>query len=138
MNAYLDSSVLLRLILGEPGQLTGWNLFDRLVCSEMAEVECLRTIDRLRIRHRLSDEEILTRREALFQLLEAIEVVEVSRPILKRAADTFPVMIGTLDAIHLATALAWQDEYGESLTFATHDQMLGKAAKATGLKTAGV
>jgi len=138
VNAYLDSSVLLRLILGEPGQLTGWNRFDRLVCSELAELECLRTMDRLRIRHRLAEEEVLTRREAVFHLLEAMEVVGVTRPILKRAADTFPVMIGTLDAIHLATALAWQDEYGASLTIATHDHMLGQAARALGLKTVGV
>jgi len=138
VNAYMDSSVILRLILGEPGQLTGWDRFDRLVCSELAELECLRAVDRLRIRHHLAEEEVLTRREAVFHLLEAMEIVGVTRPILKRAANTFPVMIGTLDAIHLATALAWQDEYGADLTVATHDRMLGQAARALGLKTIGV
>lgn len=75
------------------------------------------------------------RREALFPLMEAAEVVEITRPILRRAAEAFPVVVGNVDAIHLATALAWQDEQGASLVMATHDKALGQAARAFGLKT---
>ena len=50
MIAYLDSSVLLRVVLGEPGLLPEWKLVAEGVCSTLAQVECLRTIGCLRTR----------------------------------------------------------------------------------------
>jgi predicted nucleic acid-binding protein len=137
MNAYLDSSVMLRLILGEKGRLRGWESFEILVTSDLAEVECLRTIDRLRLRHNLPEKEVVMRREALFRFMEAMEVVEINRGVLKRAAESFPVALGTLDAIHLATALLWQEDRQSDLVMATHDKALGQAAKAFGMKVEG-
>lgn len=81
---------------------------------------------------------MLTYREDLFQILETMEMVQPTFPILRRASETFPMALGTLDAIHLATALAWNESLGTSLIFATHDQTLAKAAKAFGLKIVGV
>jgi predicted nucleic acid-binding protein len=138
MNAYLDSSVILRLILGEPGRIRGWKDFEIRVTSDLAEVECLRTLDRLRLRYNLSEKEIVIRRESLFQFLETIEIVEINRLILKRASEAFPVTLGTLDAIHLATALLWQEERQSDLIMATHDKALGQAAKAFRLKVIGI
>lgn len=137
MTVYLDSSVLLRLVLGEPGRLENWRGFKTHVTSELAEVECLRTLDRLRLRYALSGEEITERREALFQLLQAIHLVGLTLPVLRRASSPFPVALGTLDAIHLATSLEWLDEKGGSLVFATHDRTLGQAARASGMQVAG-
>lgn len=74
----------------------------------MVEVECLRTLDRLRFAEGLEDAEIAIRREAVFRVLEAIEVVELTRPVLSRASQPLPTALGTLDAIHLATALLWE------------------------------
>jgi predicted nucleic acid-binding protein len=48
-----------------------------------------------------------------------------------------PVGLGTLDAIHLATALAWREFNGLDLTLATHDARLSVAARALGLATVG-
>ncbi len=56
MDAYVDSSVLLRVILGEPGRLATWANIDRAVSSELLRLECLRTIDRARIRLGLTDD----------------------------------------------------------------------------------
>lgn len=136
MKAYLDSSAILRLILGEPGRIRDWNLFRVMVTSDLAEVECLRTIDRLRLHYHLPESEVAIRREDLFRLLGAMERVEISRAILKRASEPFPVTLGTLDAIHLATALLWQEERQSDLIMATHDQALAQAAKAFGMKVA--
>jgi predicted nucleic acid-binding protein len=138
MNAYFDSSVFLRLVLGEPGKLPDWQGYDLRVSSDLAEVECLRTLDRLRIRHGFSAEEIAGRREVLFELLETTERVEITRFILRRASQAFPVELGTLDAIHLSTALAWQDEQDSDLIFATHDKSLALAARALGIRVVGV
>lgn len=45
-------------------------------------------------------------------------------------------MIGSLDAIHLASALLVRPEFGD-LSFATHDRELGLAARAVGLPVQG-
>ncbi len=137
MIAYLDASVVLRLVLGEAGQLREWGRVQRAVASALTEVECLRTLDRLGRRGALPAEEVATRRGAVYRLLEACEVVDVSRLVLRRAAEPFPTPLGTLDAIHLATALAWRDATGEGLAMATHDRELATAARAMGLSVLG-
>ena len=49
MIAYIDSSVLLRIILGQRDRLKEWARVTRVIASALAEVECLRTLDRLRL-----------------------------------------------------------------------------------------
>jgi len=137
MIAYVDSSVVLRLVLGQPGALREWRSVERGVASALVEVESLRTLDRLRLAEGLPEADLAERREAVYRLLETIEIVEPTRFILTRAAQPLPVSLGTLDAIHLATALAWRDATGTPLTLATHDAQLGLAARALGLETVG-
>ena len=69
MTAYLDSSVVLRLVLREAGALREWRAVRRGVASALVELECLRTLDRLRLRQRLADPDVAARREAVFRLL---------------------------------------------------------------------
>ncbi|HZN04610.1 MAG TPA: type II toxin-antitoxin system VapC family toxin, partial [Candidatus Polarisedimenticolia bacterium] len=105
--------------------------------SAVAEVECLRTLDRLRHRGDLTDRDVSARREAVYRLLDEVTVVEPTRPILGRAGEPLPSPLGTLDAIHLATALAWRDTTGADLVFATHDAALATAARSMGFQTIG-
>jgi uncharacterized protein len=135
--AYVDASVLLRLVLGQSGALREWRAIETAVASALVEVECLRTLDRLRLRAGVSDRELATRREAVFEVLRRFEVVEVGRPILARAALPLPTALGTLDAIHLATATLWRDNQGADLTVATHDEALATAARASGFSVIG-
>jgi predicted nucleic acid-binding protein len=135
---YLDSSTILRVILGQANALKEWRSITRGVASALVEVECLRTLDRLRLAEGVEDDEIATRREAVYRLLEAVEVVELTRPVLARAAQPLPTALGTLDAIHLATALLWKERSGADLTLATHDDALATAARASGLRVLGV
>lgn len=138
MIAYLDSSVLLRLVLGQRGKLKEWKSVREGVVSALAEVECLRTLDRLRLRGAMSDEALAVRREAVYRLLEEIEIVEPTRPVLARAALPLSTPIGTLDAVHLATAMLWRESTGADLAFATHDAALGIAARASGFRVLGI
>ena len=138
MNAYLDSSVILRLVLGQRDRLREWKRVTRGVASALVEVECLRTLDRLRLEEDLPEAEIAARREAVFRLLETAEIVDLTRPILDRAAQPLPTTLGTLDAIHLVTALLWRDASATDLVLATHDRSLALAARACGLRTLGV
>ena len=72
----------------------------------------------------------------MLETLDAIEVVPLAPEVLERAGDPFPTSIGTLDAIHLASALAIRDEVPD-LVFATHDAELALAASAMGFDVRG-
>ena len=137
MIAYLDASVVLRLILGEPEPLAEWGQVEAAVASALTEVECLRTLDRLMRLGSLTALELAERRTAVYRLLEAVEVVDVARSVLRRAAEPFPTPLGTLDAIHLTTALTWRDARSISPAMATHDQALAMAARSVGLEVIG-
>lgn len=138
MIAYVDSSVLLRVVLGQRGSLSEWRSIERGVVSALVEVECLRTLDRLRVTRGLPEGEVAARREAVVRLLGSMEVVAVSAPVLRRASQPFPVTLGTLDALHLATALLWADFAADAPVMATHDTALGAAAGSMGLQVVGL
>jgi predicted nucleic acid-binding protein len=135
--AYLDSSALLRLVLREPGALEQLRAAEALVSSELLAVECPRTIDRLRLQGALSLEEAVARREAVADWLEAVDLVLLQRSVLSRASEPLPTPLGTLDALHLATALLWREQTGKDLVMATHDDGLALAARAFGIETLG-
>jgi predicted nucleic acid-binding protein len=137
VTAYFDSSVLLRVVLRQKGRLREWTSIEEGVASALAEVECLRTIDRLRHRGQLGDGEVASLREAVYALLEEITLMEPSRVVLGRAGEPLPGALGTLDAIHLATALTYRDSTGADLTFATHDAALAAAARSMGFQVIG-
>jgi predicted nucleic acid-binding protein len=135
--AYLDTSALLRLVLREAGALEDLRSSEALVSSELLAVESLRTIDRLRVHGALSPEEAASRRATVADWLEAVDLVLLQHPILARASEPLPTALGTLDALHLATALVWRDRMRQTLVMATHDVGLALAARSFGLEVLG-
>jgi uncharacterized protein len=135
---YLDSSALLRLVLREAGALDEVRRAEGLVSSELLAVECPRTVDRIRLQGALSLEEAVAHRDAVADWLEAVDLVILQRSVLSRASEPLPVPLGTLDALHLATALLWQEQTGKDLVMATHDGSLALAARSFGIETLGV
>ena len=59
---------------------------------------------------------------------QAVDLVLLRPPVLSRASEPMPMPLGTLDAIHLATALLWRDRIGPLPQLMTHDAALGAAA----------
>ena len=137
MTAYIDTSALLRLVLREPGAVEQLRSVETLVSSELIEVESRRTIDRLRLQGALTAEEAAERFKIVAEWLEAIDLVLVRPPVLSRAGDPLPMPLGTLDAIHLATALIWRDRMTPLDVLATHDTSLALAARAFGFDVLG-
>jgi predicted nucleic acid-binding protein len=137
MIAYVDASVLLRVALGQPNALPEWRHIDRGVSSALITTESLRTLDRLRLRAGLSDIEMGSRRSTILALIDSLELIEIDSLVLERAAQPMPTELGTLDAIHLASAVLWQGATGVDLIMATHDRSLGIAAQAHGLDVVG-
>ena len=138
MIAYIDTSALLRIVLREPGALDELRRYDGLVSSELIAVESARTIDRLRLQGSLTTAEAAARLRTVADWLEAIDLVLVRPPVLSRASEPMPMPLGTLDALHLATALIWRDRIGSLPTLATHDTALGLAAQAFGFDVRGI
>lgn len=137
MIAYVDSSVILRLVLGQANALAEWRHINRGISTALTRVEVLRTLDRLRLRAALSDAEMSLRRSAVLQGLDLLELVEIDAVVLERAAQPMPTELRTLDAIHLATALLWRERSSAELVMATHDRRMGVAAQAHGFKVVG-
>ena len=102
------------------------------------QTESLRTLDRLRLRAQLSDSELALRRQAVLALIAFLELVEIDATVLDRAAQPMPTELGTLDAIHLASAVLWRESTGEELMMATHDRALALGAQAHGIRVIGI
>ena len=99
--------------------------------------ESLRTLDRLRVRARLGDLEIASRRAKVLELVQRLELIDIVDSVLERAAQPMPTELRTLDAIHLASALLWRSAMRTEVVMATHDEALAVAAHAQGLSVIG-
>jgi predicted nucleic acid-binding protein len=125
-------------VLRERGALDDLRSYDALVSSELIAIESSRAIDRLRLQGALTLEEAADRLRAVTDWLEAIDLVLLRPPVLSRASEPMPTPLGTLDAIHLATALIWRERMGALPTMATHHSALGLAARTFGFDVRGL
>jgi predicted nucleic acid-binding protein len=124
--------------LGQPDALPEWRQIRQGVSSALVTTESLRTLDRFRLRVKLADREVAKRRATILALIASLELVDIDTVVLERAAQPMPTELGTLDAIHLATALLWKEMTGVNLVMATHDTALAVGAEAHGLHVVGV
>ncbi len=132
MVGYLDSSVALSAILaGDRAIDQIWNL-RAVFSSELLEIECRRAIFRDHSIGLLKDEGLLAAFEKLAEILEGAELVALESSIKRRAMEAFPVHVKTLDALHLATALAVASQ-DETVAVFSYDQGMNRAARALGL-----
>ncbi len=119
--AYLDASAIVKLVLFEPKSpemLRWYHESERLVTSRVGVVETRRAALR-----RDGDP------DRLAAVIDRLEVFELDREIDLRASAIGPPSLRTLDAIHLATAMAIPG-LG---SFVTYDDRLADAARYLGL-----
>ena len=137
MIVYLDSSVILRKLFRAKDALEEWGGWEQALTSEITRVEGLRVIDRLRLEGQLTDDLVPECVQSLQDVLDRTDDISLGGTVLYRASLAYPTVIGTLDAIHLASALLWKERYSKEILFLTHDRQLGKAALSVGLKAEG-
>ncbi|MGK5084926.1 hypothetical protein WDW37_16685 [Bdellovibrionota bacterium FG-1] len=137
MIAYVDSSIVLRHLLGQPNALAEFSKIERPLASKLLKVEGLRTLDRLRVRGLLTELEFVKATEEYRDSIEAVEWIEITDVILDRVGGNFAVALGTLDAVHLCSALLWKEQTKTDLLFLTHDELLGRAARSLGFHVLG-
>ena len=133
MIVYADSSAVLAWLLGEPGSdaaIAALADAELVVASTLTELECRRALARGVALGRLTETE---RRAALQLLQDAVRqwtLMAMDGPILDRAGRAYPVEpVHTLDAIHLAAALAFRDALGEVAVLSTDERIRANAAE---------
>lgn len=138
MNVVLDTSVVLRVLLDDPVRLEQWGEWDYAYASELLAVEASRRLFNLRAQAAYDDDLLSSAMSGLTDILGNLTLLRLTEPVLRRASGPFPTVVGTLDALHLATALALGEVGIEDLVFATHDERQARAAAAVGLSVIGL
>jgi predicted nucleic acid-binding protein len=136
---YVDTSAVLRVLFAEAGPAVPLMAGDRVVSSELIEVETYRAVDRARLLGGLDDVQTAIKRRELGDLLARLDVAPIDSAVIDRAKGSFAVNVRALDAIHVATAEVLAAEAdGESLEFWTHDEQQATAAISRGLYVRGI
>lgn len=136
MVAYLDSSLVLRYILQGETAIQHALACPQIVSSELLEMECRRVIHRYRMQGELDDAGMVTAIGRLEKILSGISLIQLSAPIKKRAMEAFPLIIKTLDALHIATALVFAEKMtDETVLVFSHDEGMNRCAKVLGFAT---
>ena len=137
MIVYVDTSVVLRVLLHEPNPVGIWGQWNKAYSSALWRVEALRTVDRLRLTHEISDTEVAELVRDIQITHETFAIHPITNQVLQRASETFPTVVGTLDAMHLATALSIREIESLDLLL-THDSQLSTAARSLGFEVMGI
>ena len=136
MIGYLDSSVLLRWLLGEPDQIKDLKKIEKFYSSVLIRIESKRVLHRLLKSSDITESEFEKLSKDLVELLKRVSLIEFGRSIQRRSEESFTFNIGTLDAIHLASALAIRGL--DEIIFLTHDKDLARNARALDFDLLGV
>jgi predicted nucleic acid-binding protein len=120
--SYVDASALVKLVVEESRSAAMLRWF---VESETVVTSRIGIIETSRASRRTAHDP-----ERLRRVLDSMAVIECDAVIADRAAAVVPPSVRTLDAIHVATALA----LGGTLdAFVTYDERLAQAAREAGL-----
>lgn len=124
MAHYLDTSALVKLVVeeAESAALQSWlDETDLTVVScDLARTELLRAV-----RRAVPDRVVRAR-----EVLDAVTLMQVTAEVFEHAALLDPAILRSLDAVHLASALAMGDELEGIVTY---DDRLAGAARANGV-----
>ena len=137
MIVYVDTSVVLRVLLHEPNRIGIWAQWNKAYSSALWRIEALRAVDRLRLTHEISDTEVAELVRDIQITHETFAIHPITNQVLQRASETFPTVVGTLDAMHLATALSIREIESLDLLL-THDSQLSTAARSLGFEVMGI
>lgn len=120
---YLDTSVALAQLLAEDRRPPDSFWSGNLVSSRLLEYEIWIPLHARGL--------VESHGEAARLLTGRVAMLELSRPVLARALEAFPVStrLRTLDALHLASCI-FLINHGQAVSLASYDRHLNAAARA--------
>ena len=134
MICYVDSSVVLRYLLVQDTAFNQTSKFATVGSSELLFIECNRVLDRYRLENQISDAELAELKQILQGIVDGLHVIELTESVKIKAAGSFPTVIGTLDALHLASLLLWSESIPEErFVLFSADQHMKICAAALGV-----
>jgi predicted nucleic acid-binding protein len=113
---YVDTSALVKLVVREAesdaleAELGRWS---DLVTSVITSIELSRAVARART----DSTAVVADQDTVVGVLAAVAEIPLSDDVRANAASLTPVELRTLDAIHLASALALGDDLGAVVTY---------------------
>ena len=135
MRVYVDSSVVLRHVLNDDSALGRVATSDMVGSSDLLLIECQRVLQRERMEAHLDDQQYSESLALLETILDSLFLIELGSAVKRRAAGPFPTGIGTLEAIHLASAILWEEADPDSgFSLLTYDKQLALCARAMGVR----
>ena len=136
MIVYLDSSFVIRRLLGvgEPAEF--WGKWEKAYASTLMRTECCRAANKLRLDGKIDDAGRARLGAWIETVCNTVTQIPVTDAVLKRAAEAYPVSVGTLQAIHLATLQELEAVHGVKCVLASDDDGLVSAASALGIADA--
>ena len=135
MNCYIDSSVVLRYLLNGDSELLAIEDYENRGSSELLFIECSRVLQRYRLDGQLTDHQLQEAVTHFREIYDAFLIFDMGPQVKNRSAGPFPTTIGTLDSIHLSTAILWSEQERVPLVIFTYDQQMRTCAHAMGIHT---
>ena len=135
MIAYVDTSVLIKLLISEVGTAQAgaiWDQPDVLVCSRLGHVEARAALTAARGQARITELVFRESLSGLEVLWSQLSIVEIDEELMRLAGDTAEEHgLRGYDAMHLAAAHCVGAD-----VFSSTDRRLCAAASASGLHVA--
>jgi predicted nucleic acid-binding protein len=137
MISYFDTSALIKKYIEEEGSeevVRRWNNSDLMAVSSVAYAEFFSAINRKRREGTLSEEEYLSAIQDFKSDWETLVMIEVTihlNQFIEDLTSSYPLR--GFDAVHLASALYFQQFEEEQLCFICADRRLNDAAQQEGL-----
>ena len=132
MNVFLDSSALAKRYVQEPGSDRVEAILSSassLGISVIGVAEVVSVLCRRRRERKLSEQQYLKAKRALFEDVEDASVVNVTEQVMARAVELLERWpLRSSDALHVACAAAWSAEL-----FVSADERQCAAARGYGL-----
>ena len=136
MIVYLDSSFVIRRLLGVGKPAEFWGKWEKAYASALMRTECFRIANNLRLAGKLDDAGRARLGAWIETVCNAVTQIPLTDNVMKRAAEAYPVEVGTLQALHLATMQELESVHGVKCVLASDDDGLVQAAKALGISEA--
>jgi len=137
MIVYLDPSALVKRYVAETGSAEVVELIGKaeavgtVVISRAEVVAALAKASRIQV---LLRDEAVSALKVFNRDWENLIRLQMTEGLVSRAASlAWEYGLGGYDAVHLASALFWQDMLGAAITVASYDRQLWEAVKANGL-----
>ncbi len=138
MILYLDTSALVKRYIAEahsPQIALAISQADIVGSSMIAQVEAMAALSKAIRTQTISPEEAALAAEIFRNDWPNLIRLQTTEFVIDRAAAlAWEMGLRGYDAVHLASAIIWQEGMGESITFATFDKHLWQAAREKNLR----